>query len=142
MRRMATFALAVLAAACSATIGVDDRVPLEFEWDRENTAEYRPQPIVTAAGGEGQIVVDARLSASSPCEKLTAAAGRDGARTVELEVRIVPDAPVCLAVIDNYAYTARVLGLEPGAWTVRVRHLYPGTGWPSGTVLETPVTVR
>lgn len=143
MKQLALTAVLALTAACTAsTLAFDDDLQLGFDWRREDTAQYRPEPVVTAAGGAGEIVVGARLSAPSPCEKLTADARSGDGRTVELEVRILPDAPACIAVIGNFAYTARVQGLEPGVYTVRVRHLYPGTGWPSGTVLETPVTVQ
>ncbi|HEX8692502.1 MAG TPA: hypothetical protein VF746_08795 [Longimicrobium sp.] len=151
MKKLALTTVLVLATACGSSSG--SSVPtlssednggafqLGFDW-RQEAGPYRSQPVVTAAGGAREIVVDAHLSASSPCHKLTADARSNDGRTVELEVRILSDAPVCAASIGNFGYTARMRGLAPGTYTVRVRHLYPGTGWPSGTVLETPVTVR
>lgn len=145
MKKIIALAAAVLAAGCVEAGTLPDGADLSFEARQDGMGTYLPQPQLQAQGGDGQVVVTARLSAPDPCQTLEARLRPTGAVTipeVTLDVTVRPRTGACAAVIGTFAYTARVTGLEPGRYTLRVRHDYPGTGWPGGIVLEETMDVR
>ena len=96
----------------------------------------------TAEGAAGGAVVRGTITTPNPCHRLAAAVERSGETvTVRLSATADPD-QMCIASIGAIPYTATVRGLPAGSYTLRVLHLYPGTGWETATALETRVTAR
>jgi hypothetical protein len=85
-------------------------------------------------------VVEGKVTAPSPCQRLSGSAEGEG-RTVDVTVRIEPVGQACMAILGGFTYTARASGLAPGDYTLRVRHDYPGAEWDP-PVQELQVTVR
>ena len=139
--RIAILLATFLLAGCALELTGPNPAELEFSVDAAHHGEWLEHPEVTAAGGNGAIRVDARLSAPDPCQQLTADAGRSGS-TVTLRVRISRVGEACIAAIGTFEYAAVIGQLAPGSYQLRVVHEYPGTGWPSGQVLERTVEVR
>jgi hypothetical protein len=139
--RIALALAALLAAGCDTPSAIDDytdAVRLEFS-ARNNQAGPPNEPELTFTGGDGEIVVEGRLTAANPCHELEADAfGINGVR-VELTVRVRQQQQACTAVIGRFEYTARLLDLEPGTYALAVVHEYPGRG---RSRQETLVTVR
>lgn len=98
-------------------------------------------PGVVAEGGSGRIVVRGRVRTPSPCQALTGLLVPLG-RELRLEVVVRPVGDGCADAIGTFDYRAEVRRLPPGEYTVRVRHLYPGTGWETVAALERIVRVR
>jgi hypothetical protein len=115
------------------------------------TVEITPGPANAAAGEEhsataegeaGGVTVRGTITLPTPCHQLTGTVGREGGELV-LRVSARPDPEaMCAQVIATHGYTARVRGVSPGAYTLRVVHDYPESGWDEQAVLRTPVTVR
>ncbi len=96
----------------------------------------------TAAGGAGTIMVNGRMSAPNPCQVIRGAVAASG-RTLTLTVSATAQPDVmCVQSIGAFAYDAVIRGAAPGAYTLRVVHSYPGTGWETRTVFEGSVQVR
>ncbi|HYJ78414.1 MAG TPA: hypothetical protein VEW03_02335 [Longimicrobiaceae bacterium] len=129
-----------LAGCTSAIAGSDGDPQLEFTVREMTAGNYMPAPVVTATGGDGEIVVQAELSAPDPCQRVRAELDGEG-KSLRLDVYIERVGEACVAVIGNFGYTGRVHGLPAGSYTLAVRHTYPGTGWPGGTVHTTTVNV-
>lgn len=116
--------------------------PLDFTWEAVQAGDYLERPEVSFTTAPGGVRVEARLSAPDPCRRLSGTVRRTG-RDVALQVVIrPPEGGMCVTVVGNYTYSASIGGLEPGTYTLKVIHDYPGTGWPSGPVLEESFTVR
>jgi hypothetical protein len=98
-------------------------------------------PRVEAEGGSGRIVVRGRVRTPSPCQALTGLLVPLG-RELRLEVVVRPVGDGCADAIGAFDYRAELRRLPPGEYTVRVRYLYPGTGWETLTALERTVKVR
>lgn len=129
MRQIALLSAALLLAACSSPASYDDYSPdpveLEFAAQTANSGNYFEIPEVTVTGGVGEILVEGRLAAPSPCQRLQGSAeGLAGA--IEMVVRIDPVGPACVASIGNFTYTARATKLAPGTYTLRLHHRYTG----------------
>lgn len=115
------------------------------------TVQITPGTASSAGGGEqrasaqaaaGGAVVQGVMSTPTPCQRLAGTAERSGG-TVTVRVSATADPEMmCVQSIGSIPYTATVRGLPAGAYTLRVQHTYPGTGWETATVLETSVTVR
>lgn len=114
---------------------------LEFSARQLPQGEQVSQPSASATGGEGTVRVTGRLSAPDPCRNVTGALERSG-DALTLRVSVAPGADMCAQVIAAFEYTGVVSGLSPGAYTLRVVHTYPQTGWDTETVLEESVRVR
>lgn len=96
----------------------------------------------TAEGAAGGAVVRGTVTTPNPCHRLAGAVERSG-ETVTVRVTATADPDqMCIASIGAIPYTATVRGLPAGTYTLRVLHLYPGTGWDTATALETRVTAR
>lgn len=117
--------------------------PLEFAWEVAQQGDYLERPEVTVTAVPGGVRIESRLSAPDPCRRLAGEVRRAG-RGVSLHVTVHPPerGTMCAAVVGSYVYSASIGGLDPGAYTLRVVHDYPETGWPSGAVLESSITVR
>lgn len=139
--RIALALAALLAAGCDTPSAIDDysdAVRLEFN-ARNNQASPPTEPELTFTGGDGEIVVEGRLTTANPCYDIEADAfGLDG-RRLELAVRARPLQEACTAVIGRFEYTARLLDLEPGTYALSVVHEFTGRGRVRH---ETLVTVR
>jgi hypothetical protein len=141
MIRTATVLAAFLLSGCALELTGPNPADLEFTVESAHHGEWLEHPEVAATGDAGAVRVDARLSAPSPCQQLTAQADRSGSE-VTLRVRISPVGEACVASIGTFEYAAVIGQLAPGSYQLRVVHEYPGTGWPSGPVLEQTVEVR
>jgi hypothetical protein len=131
---------ALLLSGCALELTGPNPADLEFTVMAAHHGEWLEHPEVNATGDAGAIRVNARLSAPSPCQQLTADADRSGSQ-VTLRVRITPVGEACVASIGTFEYVAVIGQLAPGSYQLRVIHEYPGTGWPSGPVLEQGVEV-
>ncbi|MGH7476558.1 MAG: hypothetical protein ACRELD_09735 [Longimicrobiales bacterium] len=116
-------------------------VELDFSVEPAGHGQWLEQPEFEVSGDVGQLTVTSRLSTPDPCQQLTGEASRSGSR-VTLRITIVREGEGCYDVIGTFRYTALISGLAPGTYELRVIHDYPGTGWPSGPVLERDVAVR
>lgn len=126
-------------------------MPAQGGGAQQVTVELVPGDAVNAVGTEqasaaegaaGGAVVRGTISTPTPCHRLSAAAQRAGETvTVTVSATADPDA-MCVQAIGAIPYTATVRGLPAGSYALRVQHTYPGTGWPTATVLETRVTAR
>ncbi len=115
---------------------------LDFRaWSAWGDTRAASGPGVVAEGGSGRIVVRGRVRTPSPCQALTGLLVPLG-RELRLEVVVRPVGDGCADAIGAFDYRAEVRRLPPGEYTVRVRYLYPGTGWETLTALERPVRVR
>lgn len=94
-----------------------------------------------AEGGDGTIVVRGRVDTPDPCRRLSGTVEAAGGQ-VTLRVDAAREGEMCTQVIAAFAYDARITGLAPGTYRLRVVHAYPGTGWDARTALEQSVTVR
>jgi hypothetical protein len=142
--RIALAVAALLAAGCDTRSIVDDYtddVRLEFSARNDQAGPPVTEPEITFTGGDGEIVVEGRLSAANPCQDFSADAVITNGHRLDLEVRVRQKQVVCAAVIGRFAYTARLLELEPGTYDLSVVHEYPGSG-RSLFRRETQVTVR
>lgn len=140
-------ALLVVGAAACTDLALAVPIPgrLEFQaWSARGGA-LPPGPAsgpdVEAEGESGRIVVRGRMRTPSPCQTLTGRLLPLG-RELRLEVAARPVGAGCADAIGAFGYRAEVRRLPPGEYTVRVRHLYPGTGWETLAALERTVTVR
>jgi hypothetical protein len=96
----------------------------------------------TAEGAAGGAVIHGTITTPNPCHKLSGAVERSG-ETVTVRVSATVDPEVmCIASIGAIPYTATVRGLPAGSYTLRVLHVYPGTGWETATALEARFTAR
>lgn len=118
-----------------------DPVELEFTVEPAGHGQWLEQPELEVSGGAGRLTVTSRLSTPDPCQRLTGVMERSDA-VVTLRVRINREGQGCVAMIGTFRYTAVIQGLSPGTYGLRVIHEYPGTGWPSGVVLERDVPVQ
>jgi len=117
------------------------QVKLEFQQGQAGSSTGGQQG-ATATAGSGQIVIRGTMETPTPCHKLSGELQQQG-RT--LSVRVVAQADpdvMCIQSIGSIPYTATLRDVAPGAYTVRVIHTYPGTGWDAAAALETQVTVR
>jgi hypothetical protein len=117
------------------------QVKLEFQQGQGGSSTGGEQG-ATATAGSGQIGIRGTMETPTPCHKLSGELQQQG-RT--LSVRVVAQADpdvMCIQSIGSIPYTATLRGVAPGAYTVRVIHTYPGTGWDAAAALETQVTVR
>ena len=94
-----------------------------------------------AEGQAGGIAVQGRMQTPDPCRRLSAAVEAGGGQ-VTLRVEAVREGDMCAQVLAAFAYDARITGLAPGSYRLRVVHAYPGGGWEPRTELEQSVTVR
>lgn len=140
--RIAPIVLSVVLSGCSLedVTGVGP-AELDFSVESAGHGQYLEQPEVEATGTVRGLTVSSRLSTPDPCQRITGELGRWGTR-VTVRVTIASEGQGCLAVVGTFRYSAVVRGLAPGRYTLHVVHDYPGTGWPSGMVLEQDVTVR
>jgi hypothetical protein len=133
MKTRITLALiALLAAGCDMPSSIDDytdHVRLEFSARSSQSGPPVAEPEVTLTGGDGEIVVEGRLSTPNPCQDFAADAVSIDGRRLELVVQVRQRQVLCAAVIGSFAYTARLLELEPGTYDLSVVHEYPGSGW-------------
>ena len=96
----------------------------------------------TAEGAAGSATVRGTMTTPTPCHRLSGTVERTGG-TVVLRVAAAADPErMCIQSIGSVPYTATIRGLPAGTHPLRVEHVYPGTGWPAATALETRVTVR
>ena len=137
MKRIALFALAALAACSTDTLLPPPDATLAFAAQATQGAE----PYVRATGREGEIVVDGLAVTSSPCHTLAGALDTDGS-ALELTVTQNPHGGACAAILGHFTYEARIGGLEPGTYRVRVAHRSGVAGEPVGPILDQRVTVR
>jgi hypothetical protein len=117
------------------------QVKLEFQQGQGGSSTGGEQG-ATATAGSGQIAIRGTMETPTPCHKLSGELQQQG-RT--LSVRVVAQADpdvMCIQSIGSIPYTATLRDVAPGAYTVRVIHTYPGTGWDAAAALETQVTVR
>ncbi len=142
--RIALALAALLAAGCDMPSSIDDYTdPVRLEFSARNSQASPPpaEPELAFTGGDGEIVVEARLSAANPCQDIEADAISMGGRRLELAVRVRQRQVPCAAVVGGFEYTARLLELPPGTYDVSVAHEYPGSD--RGLFRhETQVTVR
>lgn len=134
---------ALLAAGCDTPSAIDDYtedVRLDFTARGSQTDPPADEPELVFTGGEGEIVVEGRLSTSNPCQEITADAVSEGGR-LRLVVHVESRRVLCAAVIGRFDYTARLLELAPGRYDLTVVHEYSGNG-RGMTRHETQVTVR
>ncbi len=94
-----------------------------------------------AEGEAGAIVVQGRMQTPDPCRRLSGTVEAAGGQ-VTLRVDAAREGEMCTQVIAAFGYDARITGLAPGTYRLRVVHAYPGTGWDARTALEQSVTVR
>lgn len=134
---------ALLAAGCDTPSAIDDYtedVRLDFTARSDWAGPPETGPELVFTGGEGEILVEGRLTTADPCQDITADAVMEGGR-LRLVVRVESQPGFCIAVIGRFGYTARLLELEPGRYDLAVVHEYADNG--GGTVRhETQVTVR
>jgi hypothetical protein len=152
VRRAALPLLLLICAACPGRAGdtaATPRAPDTAPRMDQLTVELKTQPLeggddrggrVVAEGASGGANVRGMLSAPNPCYRLSGSVARSGA-TVTLTVTGRASDGGCIQSIGAFAYDASVRGLPPGAYTLRVVHTYPGTGWETRTALETSITV-
>lgn len=152
---LAAVAALSLAAGCAGPQprgGADEpAVPPQQEGPAAVTVELTPEPPSVPEGEEhaaaaepaaGGIDVRGTLSAPTPCHRLDGEATADGAEVV-LRVSATPDPEaMCAQMIASLGYAARIRGVAPGTYSLRVVHAYPGIGWDEHTALETQVAVR
>jgi hypothetical protein len=127
-------------AGCTELVGPGHDARLDFTVNSLTVGEYLPLPEISATGGTGEITVLTKMSAPDPCRRLSAQLGADG-RTLRLEVVVDPISQVCVAAVGTFTYTARVYAVNPGRYTVEIRHTYVGSGWPGGWVHASTVVV-
>lgn len=142
MKRLAILLAALSLAACENPGSIDDYsfgVGLDFT-SRPSTPPTPPVPQLTVTGGAGEILVEGKVTAPSPCQRLSGSSYGEG-RTVAITVRIEPVGQACAAILGSFTYTARATGLAPGDYTLRVQHDYPGAEWDP-PFQEFEVTVR
>jgi hypothetical protein len=87
----------------------------------------------------GEIAVLGILGTPNPCQDLSAELVRDET-LIELRIRARARPVVCVDMIGTFAYRARAQ-VPSGSYSLRVRHEYPGTGWPAEVARETTVIV-
>ena len=129
--RIALAVAALLAAGCDTPASMDgytDPVRLEF-----STREIEADPMVTEpeivfTGGDGEVVVEGRVSTGNPCQDFSADALGVNGRRLELVVQVRQRQGLCAAVIGRFEYTARLLELEPGTYDLSLVHEYSGNG--------------
>ncbi|HEU0076766.1 MAG TPA: hypothetical protein VFQ76_03900, partial [Longimicrobiaceae bacterium] len=85
--------------------------------------------------------VRGRMETPDPCRRLSGAVEAADGR-VTLRVEAVREGDMCAQVLAAFTYDARITGLAPGTYRLRVVHAYPGGGWEPRTELEQSVTVR
>lgn len=119
--------------------GGDARLEFTARDDPRDYYATVPEPAVSVAGGG--VRVDTRMT-DRACQDLEAELDAGG-RTLDVRVSIVATRTfrVCVGPNANYVYTARVLGLEPGRYRLRVRHVYPEAGRPDVQVLDWEIDV-
>jgi hypothetical protein len=142
--RIALAVAALLAAGCDMPASIDDYtddVRLEFSARNNQAGPPVTEPEITVTGGDGEIVVEGGFSAANPCQDVGADAFSVNGRRLELVVQVRQRQVICAAVVGRFAYTARLLELEPGTYDLSVVHDYPGSGW-NQVRRETQVTVR
>lgn len=92
-------------------------------------------------GSAGAVAVQGRMDTPDPCRRLSGTVEAAGGQ-LTLRVDAAREGDMCTQVIAAFAYDARITGLAPGTYRLRVVHAYPGTGWDARTALEQSVTVR
>ncbi len=147
MKRLLSVALAVLAAAAcsSTTLPVPgERSPrLEFTAAPDARDYLFPVPKATFQPVAGGVEVATMMTLPQGCQELDAVLEERGPLLV-VTVSIV--ALRTFAVCDggraaNYAYTARLRDIAPGAHHLTVRHVYPEGEHPDRVVLDTNVVI-
>ncbi len=97
---------------------------------------------VAVEADPGGLMVKGTLRTPNPCVDVSAAVERKNS-VVTLTIRAGPKGQgMCVAVIGHFVYEARINGVPPGRYTLRVLHAYPRTGWATATALEKDVNLR
>jgi hypothetical protein len=144
MKRVVAMVLCVVLGACSSfeVTGPGADLPLEFSARAAQHGQWLEVPVMEAEGQPGRITVNARLSTPDPCRVLSGDLRGEGSKLV-LAVAVRPNGSEgCYQVIGTFEYDAVIPGLRPGNYHLQVVHTYPGTGWPTSTVLDRQVQVR
>ncbi|HEV2147959.1 MAG TPA: hypothetical protein VGR37_11205 [Longimicrobiaceae bacterium] len=148
-RFVAALLLLGIAACTDLALPVPHLARLDFD-ARSTSGEGRPAALTSASssspevqvqGGAKRIVVRGRIRTPNPCQNVSAVLVPLG-RDLRLDVTARRTGDGCPDVIGTFTYQAVVDGLPAGRYRVRVRHLCPGTGWETRTVLDHPVWVR
>lgn len=115
----------LLAAACSH--GADAAI-VELDSRPLSRLDARAESLAEVVGGHHTIVVRRMMRVSDPCRTLSADLVHRGG---QLTMRVVaePDGRSCAPADAYMAYTARIRGLPPGRYDLRVVHAHgPGQG--------------
>jgi len=125
MKRLRSLLILLLPLACSSTTGPADVSHPEFVAALANTAgapsNATSPPTVHVS--PGRIDVDGILPTPTPCYDLTAELGRAD-RRLTLTVTARDRGGVCIQVLANFAYAAKLDGLESGLYQLTVEHAY------------------
>lgn len=149
MKKIALFALAVLAAGCSegeVIVEPIEDIPVELAFESaRDPREYRletPEVVVSVAE-DGALVVETRFTEPQSCRVLDAVAQADDEGDVALRVRITTAQTVaaCAQGSENYRYTARIEGLPEDAWKLSVIHEFPNQNRETQRVLIQDVQI-
>lgn len=149
MKKIALFALAVLAAGCSeGEVIVDplEEIPTELTFESaQDPRQYHLEfPSATVEVAEdGALVVETRLTEPQSCRVLDAVSQADDEGDVVLRVRITTAQTVaaCAQGSENYRYTARIEGLPADAWKLSVIHEFPNQNRETQRVLVEDVEI-
>lgn len=132
MKKIALFALAALAAACS-ELGISDPpdpIPAELSFTSriDPAGPLLERGVSAVSVEEGAVEVDG-LVPGPGCQELSAVAEANTDGQVVLRVRMTQTLALCASIAAvNYRYTARIEGLPAGEYEVRVVHEFPGQG--------------
>lgn len=121
-RALALF-IAVLLAGCSSIVGGDAEMKLSF---RYQATPAWTVPSLSTTSRDGKLIVFNGMTTPVPCYRLEGSAGKTG-RTIELVVRAERAQGGCTFDIGTFQYLAELENLQPGSYTLRLWHEYPGT---------------
>jgi hypothetical protein len=122
------FGLGLLAAGCSL---FSDSIELDFEFAEladGQVVEPLFDPTTIAAG---QIIFAGQLNTPVPCYRLVGNLNDRGS-VLTLEIRATRSSSSdCGTIVGRFIYSGTIRNLNPGTYSLRVRHVYDVPDWPA-----------
>lgn len=121
------FGASILPCSGTAPVRGSQEPMLEFEVTGSTQAAEAAGPTIDGATAAA-VEVTGTISTPNPCYEVGAELGGEGHK-LELVLTARAKGGMCVQVIANFEYRARITGLEAGAYDLVTVYRYPQTGW-------------
>jgi hypothetical protein len=121
-------ALAVLVGGCGLW---SDSLELLFDYFESGSGQVIEPSFDPSTISAGQIIFAGQLNTPVPCYRLVSDLDDNGSQ-LSMDIRATRSATVgCDTIVGRFIYSGAIRNLNPGTYSLRVRHIYDLPNWPA-----------